>query len=428
MPIRKVSSKATSKVTGTAAAAAAAADATTGATTGKKSLLQRLAKSAGSPVVFAIIVIGLGVLPLLYSSGAIDSTAMIIFSGKCIALAILAIGIDLIWGYTGMLSLGQGLFFALGGYCMAMHLKMVATGGNITEFMHTGGLSELPIIWRPFLTFPATLVLIIVVPAVVGGLVGFFIFRNRVKGVFFSIISQALTWAAFSLFMATSPWTNGNTGITEIKSVFGSIRGDANLDHLYMLFYVSLGVLVLVFILATLLTRTKFGKLLIAIRDGENRTYFSGYSVSRYKNTIYVISAVLAGIGGALFVNFNGSISPSVMTISYSIMMVVWVAIGGRGTIIGAVIGTLLINFGEYTIASGSMIQAWQFIVGGIFVVVILFFKGGIVGIFTSQLPAAWRWLQARLGGRGQGKGADQGAGGQLAASQAGSGADAEVG
>ena len=364
----------------------------------QKEIADKLSKQ-GTSIVFALLVIMLAIMPILYLNGA-DNGALITFLGKCIAFSILAIGIDLIWGYTGILSLGQGLFFALGGYAMAMHLKLVATGGEITEFMHTGGLTELPAIWVPFLNLPLSLILVVAVPGVVAGVVGFFIFKNRVKGVYFSIISQALTWAAFSIFIALSPYTNGNIGITEIKSIFGSTRGPANMDNLVLLFYFALAILVVVFVLATILTKTKFGKLLVAIRDGENRTYFSGYSVSRYKTAIYVISAVLAGIGGAVFVNFNSGISPSQMTVAYSIMMVIWVAIGGRGTILGAVLGAFLINLGEYQIATGSMIEAWQFIVGGVFVVVILFFKGGIVGVFTEQLPA----LIKRLRLRGKGK------------------------
>jgi urea transport system permease protein len=349
----------------------------------------------GKNIVFTLLVIALAIMPILYLNGA-DNGALITFLGKCIAFAILAIGIDLIWGYTGILSLGQGLFFALGGYAMAMYLKMVETKGSITEFMHTGGLTELPAIWMPFLNLPLSLFLVLLVPGIVAGVLGFFIFKSRVKGVYFSIISQALTWAAFSIFIALSPYTNGNIGISEIKSIFGSTRGPNNMDNLVLLFFVALAILVIVYVFATVLTKTKFGKLLIAIRDGENRTYFSGYSVSRYKTVIYVISAVLAGIGGAIFVNFNSGISPSQMTIAYSIMMVIWVAIGGRGTILGAVLGAFIINLGEYQIATGSMIEAWQFIVGGIFVVVILFFKGGIVGVFAEQLPAAIKRLQSK--------------------------------
>lgn len=351
-------------------------------------------KKQGSNITFGIICIALAVMPLLLGAGVITGSSTILFLGKCMAFAIVAMGLDLIWGYTGILSLGHGLYFALGGYCMAMYLKLVETGGGITDFMHVGGLDELPLIWKPFNSLPLTIIMIFVVPAVVSGVIGYFIFKNRVKGVYFSIISQALTWAAYSIFIALSPYTNGNVGITEIKSVFGSTKGPRNQDNMFLLFYVTLAIMILIYALCKFLVGRKFGKLLIAIRDGENRTYFSGYKVSRYKNFVYVLSAVIAAVAGAVFVNFNGSITPSQMTISYSITMVIWVAIGGRGTIIGAVIGAFLINLCEYNISSGSMVEVWQYIIGAVFTVTILFFKGGIVGIVKEQIPAFIRRLK----------------------------------
>jgi urea transport system permease protein len=334
--------------------------------------------------VFAAIILYLILTPTLLKSGAIASTSTVIFLGKCIAFALAAIGLDLIWGYTGILSLGHGLYFALGGYGMAMYLKLQATGGRITEFMHTGGLSTLPLVWRPFLYLPSALIMMILVPAVLSGIIGYFVFKSRVKGVYFSIISQALTWAAYSVFIAMSPYTNGNVGITEIKSLLGSIRGSANQGNLSILIYLSTALLAVVYVLSTLLVSTKFGKLLIAIRDGENRTYFSGYQVSRFKNAVYMLSAVFAALGGAIFVNFNGGITPSQMTISYSISMVIWVAIGGRGTITGAVLGAFLVNLCEYNLSSGPMVEIWQYILGGIFCISILFFKGGLIGLIPS--------------------------------------------
>lgn len=325
-------------------------------------------------ILFALIVIALAIMPLLASG------TTVIFLGRCISFAIVAMGLDLIWGYTGILSLGHGLYFSLGGYAMAMYLKMQATGGALTEFMRTGGYSELPLVWKPFLSPALSFILIIAIPAAMAYILGYFIFKNRVKGVYFSIISQALTWAAYSVFIAMSPVTNGNIGITEIKSILGSIRGASNQGNLFTLFYIALVILILAYALSVFLVSTKFGKLLIAIRDGENRTYFSGYRVSRYKTFVYVVSACLAGIAGAVFVNFNGSISPSQMTIIFSINMIIWVAIGGRGTIVGAVIGAFLVNLCEYNLSSGSIVEIWQFIIGAVFCLTILFFKGGIAG------------------------------------------------
>ena len=175
-------------------------------------------KKNGYNICFTLIVIVLAVMPLLLMNGFVKSTT-VLFLGKCMAFAIVAIGLDLIWGYTGILSLGHGLYFCLGAYGMGMYLKLVQTKGNITDFMQVGGLTELPLIWKPFLTLPGTILMIIVVPVVVSGLIGYFIFKNRVKGVYFSIISQALTWAAYSIFIALSPYTNGNVGISQIQPI-----------------------------------------------------------------------------------------------------------------------------------------------------------------------------------------------------------------
>lgn len=354
----------------------------------------KLLKKQGSNICFAVIVIILACMPLMLNAGILSGSSTVLFLGKCIAFAIVAMGLDLIWGYTGILSLGHGLYFSLGAYCMAMYLKLQETGGKITDFMHIGGMTELPLIWKPFNSLVLTLILILAVPAIVAYIIGFFIFRNRVKGVYFSIISQALTWAAYSIFIALSPYTNGNVGITEIKTIFGSIKGSANQPQMFKLFYLALAVMVIIYAIAKFLTGRKFGKLLIAIRDGENRTYFSGYKVSAYKNFIYVISAIFAGIAGAIFVNFNGSITPSQMTISYSITMIIWVAVGGRGTIIGAVIGAFLINLCEYNLSSGGIVEIWQYIIGAVFCVTILFFRKGIVGIVSEQIPALIRKIR----------------------------------
>ena len=247
----------------------------------------------------------------------VGSSSMVQFLGKCMCYSIVAIALDLIWGYTGMLSLGHGIYFCLGGYAMAMYLRLRDNGGALTDFMQTGGLTKLPFFWKPFLSFPLAVLLVILVPGTLAAVIGYFVFRSRIKGVYFSIITQALTWAAYSLFIANSKYTGGNNGITDFTSVFGSTRGAANRGHLTAMFFVALTALVLVYLLASWLVNSKFGKLLIAIRDGENRTFFSGYCVNQYKNSIYTLSAVIAGIGGALFVNFNGSITPSQMTIAY---------------------------------------------------------------------------------------------------------------
>lgn len=342
-------------------------------------------KKHGKNICFSILVLILAVVPVLLMANVVKSTT-VLFLGKCLSYAIVAIGLDMIWGYTGILSLGHGLYFALGAYGMGMFLKLQATNGAITDFMKVGGLTELPLIWRLFQSMPLSFLMIMVIPGLVAGLLGYFIFKSRVKGVYFSIISQALTWAAYSLFIALSPYTNGNVGITEIQSILGSTRGPANQGNLITLFYIGLAILVIIYFLASFLMNTKFGRILIAIRDGENRTYFSGYKVSSYKNFIYVLSAIIAAIAGALFVNFNGSVTPTQMTISYSITMVIWVAIGGRGTLIGPVIGAFLINICEYNLSSGATVELWPYIIGGLFTITIIFFKGGIVGSLSQWI------------------------------------------
>lgn len=334
-------------------------------------------------IIFVLIVLLLALMPIFYHADIIKSTTLV-YLGKCIAFAIVAIGLDIIWGYTGILSLGHGLYFALGAYGMAMYLKLQATGGKITDFMQVGGMTELPAVWKPFQSLLPGMILMLVIPGVLAWFIGYFTFKNRVKGVYFSIVSQALTWAAYSLFIALSPYTNGNVGITEIQSILGSIKGPANEGNLFKLFYVSLIILVLVYIVSAWMISTKFGRLLVAIRDGENRTYFSGYCVSRYKLFVYIFSAVLGAIAGAIFVNFNGSITPNQMTIAFSITMVIWVAVGGRGTLVGAVIGAFVINLCEYNLSSGEMVEIWQYIIGAIFVLTILFFKSGIMGAVSK--------------------------------------------
>lgn len=348
-------------------------------------------KGKGNHICFAAIVVLLAVSPMFVSS-----TSMTQFLGKCMCFSIVAIALDLIWGYTGMLSLGHGIYFCLGGYGMAMYLRLRDNGGQLTDFMQTGGLKELPSFWQPFQYFPLAMIFVVLIPGLLAAVIGFFVFRSRIKGVYFSIITQALTWAAYSLFIANSKYTGGNNGITDFSSLLGSTRGPANRGNLLTLFWATLLVLVLVYMLASFLVNRKFGKLLIAIRDGENRTFFSGYCVNNFKNFVYTLSAVLAAIGGALFVNFNGSITPSQMTISYSITMVIWVAVGGRGTILGAVIGAFFINLCEYNLSSGSLADIWQYIIGIIFCVTIVFFKGGIVGLFKDQIPALIKGRKAK--------------------------------
>ncbi len=330
-------------------------------------------------IVFTIIVILLAMIPLFTDMGIMKASSVARY-GRYITFAIVAIGLDLIWGYTGILSLGHGIYFCLGGYGMAMYLLMQKTGGKITDFMQRGGFTDLPWFWKPFLNLPVSLILIVVVPGILAALIGYFTFKNRVRGVYFSILSQALTWAMYTLFNGLQSYTNGTNGITGIDTIIGSYYDQTNVR---ILFYAALAALVLVYAFSTFLLSTKFGKILIAIRDGENRTYFSGYCVSNFKTFIYVISAIFAAIAGAIYVNLNNSISTSEMAISYSVTMIIWVAVGGRGSLIGAVIGAILVSGCEFSVSS-AFPAVWQYIIGIFFTVVILFFRRGIVGFVAD--------------------------------------------
>ena len=301
--------------------------------------------------------------------------------GKFICYAIVAIGIDLIWGYTGILSLGHGVFFGLGAYAMAMGMKMVATGGGLADFMKNGGLTSLPAIWRPFTSEPVAFALVVLIPLALAFFMGIMTFTNRIRGVYFSILSQALAWAFVTIFIGMQKYTGGTNGITGFTTVFG-LKLSEPMTIVYI-YYAAVVALFLVYVFATWLMSRQMGKLLSASRDGENRTYFSGYDSSRYKTFIYCISAVLAGIAGALYVPFAGMISPREMDIAFSVEMVIWVAVGGRGTLIGAVIGAILVSVMKTGI-SETFPNIWSYFLGILFVCVVLFLPKGLMGIWDS--------------------------------------------
>ena len=301
--------------------------------------------------------------------------------GKFICYAIVALGIDLIWGYTGILSLGHGVFFGLGAYAMAMHLKLVASGSSLPEFMVTGGLTQLPAFWKPFASAPFALIAVVALPLLLALLVGFSTFKNRIKGVYFSILSQALAWAFVTIFVGMQAYTGGSNGITGFTTFLGiQLQNPMNLVSFY---YFAVALLFLTYVFCTWLMSRGLGKILIAIRDGENRTYFTGYDSSRYKTFIYCISAIITGIAGAVYVLFAGMISPKELDIAFSVEMVIWVAVGGRGTLIGAVIGALLVNAMK-TGVSETVPDMWLYFIGLLFVLVVLFMPKGLVGVVES--------------------------------------------
>lgn len=297
---------------------------------------------------------------------------------KYMCFIIVAIGLDMIWGYTGILSLGHGVYFGIGAYCMAMYLKLESANGGLPDFMSWSGLTSLPSVWKPFQSTVFTMVAIIIIPAVVAIVIGYLTFLNRIKGVYFSILSQALAMILSVLLIGMQAYSGGSNGLTNFTTVFGA-NINSNLTK-FKLFYITLITLILVFCICKSLTDRRIGKVLIAIRDGENRARFVGYDPAKYKVFVYAISAVIAGIAGALYVTQVGIISPVEVGITPSIEMVIWVAIGGKGTLVGPMIGALSVN-GLKTLVSESFPAVWSYFIGFVFIIVILWLPGGIISI-----------------------------------------------
>ncbi len=298
--------------------------------------------------------------------------------GRFLALSIVALGIDLIWGYTGLLSLGHGIFFALGGYALAMHLKLQLPQGQLPEFFTLYGVKDLPWFWQPFYSFPFTIIAIILIPSLVAGLLGYLVFRNRIKGVYFSILTQAALLVFFNFFNGQQKLINGTNGLkTDTETIFGVLAS----SPIAQLFFYELTILflVLVYFLCRWLTSGRFGRILIAIRDDETRVRFSGYNPTGFKVLVFAISGGIAGISGALYTIQSGIISPSAMEVAFSIEMVIWVAVGGRATLIGAIIGTLLVRLGR-TLLSEQFPEVWLFFQGALFLIVVTVLPDGIVG------------------------------------------------
>ena len=301
--------------------------------------------------------------------------------GRFLALSIAALGIDLIWGYTGLLSLGHGVFFALGGYLLAMYLKLqipADASSKLPEFMSLYGVTELPGFWQPFHSFSFTILAIIFIPTIIGGLLGYLVFRNRIGGVYFSILTQATTVVFFNFFNGQQKLFNGTNGLTDFKTILGADVG----TYQFTFYILTIIALVLAYALCRWLTSGSFGNLLVAIRDDENRLRFSGYNPTGFKVLVFAISAALAGIGGAFYTIQTGRVSPQLMDIGFSIEMVIWVAAGGRATLIGAIVGTLLVNFAK-SILSEQFPDIWLFFQGALFLIVVTVLPDGVVGLRT---------------------------------------------
>ncbi|KRD41961.1 MULTISPECIES: urea ABC transporter permease subunit UrtC [Acidovorax] len=303
--------------------------------------------------------------------------------GKIMCYAICALAMDLIWGYTGILSLGHGLFFALGGYVMGMYLmRQIGRDGNyksdLPDFMVFLDWKELPWHWMLSDSFVATLFLIVAVPGVIAFVFGYFAFRSRIKGVYFSIITQAMTYAAMLLFFRNETGFGGNNGFTDFKRILGQPIATQNMR---MLLFVMTGVTLLVFfLLARWLVRSKFGRVLQAVRDAETRVMFSGYSPLPYKLTIWTISAMMCGVAGALYVPQVGIINPGEMSAANSIEIAVWAAVGGRATLIGPIVGAFIVN-GAKSWLTVTAPEFWLYFLGALFIAVTLFLPDGVVGL-----------------------------------------------
>lgn len=311
---------------------------------------------------------------------------------KFLCFAILAIGIDLAWGYTGMLSLGHGVWFGLGGYAMGMYLKMEDANGRLPDFMNWSGLTAVPWFWKPFAHPWFALPAAVIGPGILAFLVGYLVFRSRVKGAYFSIITQALALILSIFFVGQQQYTGGTNGLTNFSTLFGfRLAERATQDALYL---VTVTTLLAVMLFATWLTRAPLGNLLIAIRDDEDRARFSGHNVTLIKAGVFALSAVLAGIAGALYVPQVGIISPANMGIVPSIEFVLLVAVGGRATITGAVIGAIVVSWAR-SLLSENYPDTWLYFFGALFIGSVLLFPAGIVGTaraIARARPTPIRW------------------------------------
>ncbi len=337
----------------------------------KKKRDNRLLVEAG--IVIAIALVLILILPWVLTDFRLS------LLGRFLALSIAALGIDLIWGYTGLLSMGHGVFFALGGYLLAMYLKLQIpkdAANQLPEFMNLYGVTELPDFWQPFHDFSFTILAILVIPTIIGGLLGYLVFRNRIRGVYFSILTQAATVVFFNFFNGQQKLFNGTNGLTDFKTILGADIG----TYQYTFYLLTIATLVLAYVLCRWLTSGRFGNLLVAIRDDENRLRFSGYNPTGFKVVVFAVSAALAAIGGAFYTIQTGRVSPQLMDIGFSIEMVIWVAAGGRGTLVGAIVGTLLVNFAK-SLLSEQFPEVWLFFQGALFLIVVTVLPDGVVGL-----------------------------------------------
>ena len=337
-------------------------------------------------VLLAAFAIAIPVLNLLMSAGSPFhvSTYLVALFGKYICYAMLALSIDLIWGYAGILSLGHGAFFALGGYAMGMYLmRQIGTRGVyanpiLPDFMVFLNWQELPFYWYGFNHFAYAALMIFFVPGLLAFVFGWFAFRSRVTGVYLSIITQAMTSALMLGFFRNNFGFGGNNGLTDFKDILGfNVQAEGTRNGLLVISCIALA---LCFLIARAVVTSKFGKVLVAIRDAEARVRFLGYRVEAYKLFVFTLSACMAGVAGALYVPQVGIINPSEFAPGNSIEAVIWVAVGGRGTLTGAVLGAFVVNYAKTFFTTGLLAPYWLFVLGGLFIAVTLLLPRGIIG------------------------------------------------
>ena len=319
------------------------------------------------------------------------STFTVTLLGKYLSFALLAIALDLVWGYCGILSLGHGAFFALGGYAMGMYLmRQIGERGvygnpELPDFMVFLNWKELPWYWQGFDMFWFAMIMVVLVPGILAFVFGWLAFRSRVTGVYLSIITQALTFALLLAFFRNEMGFGGNNGLTDFKDILGfNLQSDATRIGLFL---ITALMLALGYLASRFIVESKMGRVVVAIRDAEDRTRFIGYRVESYKLWIFVFSAVLAGIAGALYVPQVGIINPGEFSPLNSIELVVWVAVGGRGTLYGAVAGAFIVNYAK-TYFTGVLPEVWLFALGTLFIVVTVYLPKGLVGLLTKLKTA----------------------------------------
>jgi urea transport system permease protein len=355
-------------------------------------LIKLIKRYQGGSILLLTVLLAL-VLPL-----ALDIFRLNLV-GKYLSYGFVAIGLVMLWGYGGILSLGQGVFFGLGGYAMAMFMKLEASDPittkiqstpGIPDFMDWNQITELPAFWLPFKSLPLTIIAIIAVPVALAWLLSFSMFKRRVGGVYFAVITQAVALILTVAIIGQQGFTGGVNGMTDLKTIWGWDTRDDSAK--YILYYLCVALLIFSIVICRWIQKGKVGTLLLAMRDKEDRVRFSGYDVADFRIFVFCLAAAMSGVGGAMFTLQVGFMSPSFVGIVPSIEMVIYAAVGGRMSLVGAVYGTLLINAGK-TFFSESFPDMWLFFMAAVFILVTMVFPMGLAGLWESHVVPAWKRL-----------------------------------